>query len=223
MIPFMSHRQLDQLLPWYQCVVQHLVAPLAADGVGQPAMMVGGEGLQTEIVLRQVLGQAEMITEMVVAIVTVTVMGILVGHQGHMEGGDVVGVHTMEIEMAVTQTGMILGVVQSGAQITKKVIVAGEASLEPKFKTLQVRKPFLVVGTAVETVVGAAVAAAAAAGVTRTMVVRMLGMIPAGALVQRATRKDGLAVEVVAGSVCLSLQCISTEQFSCQLFDNTLP
>lgn len=220
MIPFMSHRQLDQLLPWYQCVVQHLVAPLAADGVGQPAMMVGGEGLQTEIVL----GQAEMITEMVVAIVTVTVMGILVGHQGHMEGGDVVGVHTMEIEMAVTQTGMILGVVQSGAQITKKVIVAGEASLEPKFKTRQVRKPFLVVGTVVETVVGAAVAAtAAAAGVTRTMVVRMLGMIPAGALVQRATRKDGLAVEVVAGSVCLSLQCISTEQFSCQLFDNTLP
>ena len=162
-----------------------------------------------------------MITEMVVVIVTVTVMGIPVGRQGHMEGVDAVGVHTTEIEMAATQTGMILGGSRSGAQITKTVIVVGEASLEPKSKTLQVRKRSLVAGaqavvveTAAVVVVGAAVVVVVAeVGVTRTVVVEMLGMIPAGAQVRRATRKGCLAVEVVAGSEFLSLMSIAVNNF----------
>jgi len=150
-----------------------------------------------------------MITEMVVVIVTVTVMGIPVGRQGHMEGVDAVGVHTTEIEMAATQTGMILGGSRSGAQITKTVIVVGEASLEPKSKTLQVRKRSLVAGAQAVVVETAAVVVVGAA----VVVVEMLGMIPAGAQVRRATRKGCLAVEVVAGSEFLSLMSIAVNNF----------
>lgn len=223
MIPFMTHHQFDLLLLWYLCVVQQLGAAPVVDGVGHPTMMVGGEGLQTQIVL----GQVEMITGIV------AVMGILVGPQGRMEGVDVAVAEaealSMKTEMVATRTDKILGMAQSGAQITKmgmvpngvlitkKVIVLGEASLELKFKMLPVRKRFLVVGVQV-VVVGPVVVAVA--GVIRTMVVVVVVTAAVAGeeveanlvamLGRRATLRDGLTavvavvVVVAAGSWHLS-------------------
>ena len=46
MILFMSLRQFDPLLLWYQCVVQQMVVLLEVDRVVQALMIVCGEGLR---------------------------------------------------------------------------------------------------------------------------------------------------------------------------------
>lgn len=116
-----QHRQLDQLLPWYQCEALQLGAlqghPWVAAGVVLQMMVAGEASLLTEIVLlHQAPGQGGV--EMVIRVV----------YQGHTVDMVVAPITAEAITVAVTGRTLVM-ITPDGIQVPRMVIEVGAVSL----------------------------------------------------------------------------------------------